>query len=51
YQSYVRALLLDRIAAIENLHRKYQVTAQSIIAKREQEANKLAGFMKELGYE
>lgn len=51
YQSYVRALLLDRIAAIENLHRKYQVTAKSIIAKREQEANKLAGFMKELGYE
>ncbi|HDY8066845.1 restriction endonuclease subunit S [Vibrio vulnificus] len=51
YQSYVRALLLDRIAAIENLHRKYQVTAKSIIAKREHEANKLAGFMKELGYE
>lgn len=51
YQSYVRALLLDRIAAIENLHRKYQVTAKSIIAKREQEANKLASFMKELGYE
>lgn len=51
YQSYVRALLLDRIAAIENLHSKYQVTAKSIIAKREQEASKLAGFMKELGYE
>lgn len=51
YQSYVRALLLDRIAAIENLHRKYQVTAKSIIAKREQEASKLAGYMKELGYE
>lgn len=51
YQSYVRALLLDRIAAIENLHRKYQVTAKSIITKREQEASKLAGFMKELGYE
>ncbi|WJG09399.1 N-6 DNA methylase [Aliiglaciecola sp. LCG003] len=51
YQNYVRALLLDRIAAIENLHRKYQVTAKSIIAKREQEASKLAGFMKELGYE
>ncbi|EOX3389932.1 type I restriction-modification system subunit M [Vibrio cholerae] len=51
YQSYVRALLLDRIAAIENLHRKYQITAKSIIAKREQEASKLAGFMKELGYE
>lgn len=51
YQSYVRVLLLDRIAAIENLHRKYQVTAKSIIAKREQEACKLAGFMKELGYE
>ncbi|TXY47524.1 type I restriction-modification system subunit M [Vibrio mimicus] len=51
YHSYVRALLLDRIAAIENLHRKYQVTAKSIIAKREQEASKLAGFMKELGYE
>ncbi|EKO3958175.1 type I restriction-modification system subunit M [Vibrio fluvialis] len=51
YQSYVRALLLDRIAAIENLHRKYQVTAKSIIAKRDQEARKLAGFMKELGYE
>ncbi|WP_087019681.1 type I restriction-modification system subunit M [Thaumasiovibrio subtropicus] len=51
YQNYVRALLLDRIAAIENLHRKYQVTAKSIITKRELEASKLAGFMKELGYE
>ncbi|WP_373958290.1 type I restriction-modification system subunit M [Vibrio gigantis] len=51
YQSYVRALLLDRISAIENLHRKYQVTANSIITKRDQEASKLAGFMKELGYE
>ncbi|ALZ77325.1 N-6 DNA methylase [Rheinheimera sp. F8] len=51
YQSYVRALLLDRIAAIENLHRKYQVTAKGIITKREQEASKLADFMKELGYE
>lgn len=51
YQSYVRALLLDRIAPIEKLHRKYQVTAKSIISKREHEASKLAGFMKELGYE
>ncbi|WP_318510505.1 type I restriction-modification system subunit M [Photobacterium leiognathi] len=51
YQSYVRALLFGRIAAIENLHRKYLVTAKSIIAKREHEASKLAGFMKELGYE
>ncbi|EOV0850564.1 type I restriction-modification system subunit M [Vibrio parahaemolyticus] len=51
YQSYVRALLLDRIAAIENLHLKYQVTAKSIITKRDLEASRLAGFMKELGYE
>jgi type I restriction enzyme M protein len=51
YQSYVRALLLERIAAIENLHRKYKVTAKDIIARREQEASKLAGFMSELGYE
>ncbi|MEW6984313.1 N-6 DNA methylase [Colwelliaceae bacterium 6471] len=51
YQSYVRALLLDRITAIKNLHRKYQVTAKNIIAKRELEASKLAGFMMELGYE
>ncbi|MBD2815312.1 SAM-dependent DNA methyltransferase [Xenorhabdus sp. Flor] len=51
YHSYVRALLLERIAAIENLHRKYKVTAKSIITQRDLEAAKLADFMKELGYE
>lgn len=51
YQNYVRALLLERIATIENLHRKYQINAKSIIAMREQEAKKLASYMVELGYE
>jgi type I restriction enzyme M protein len=51
YQSYVRALLLGRIKAVENLHKKYMVTAKAIVEKRTAEAEKLAGFMKELGYE
>lgn len=51
YQNYVHTLLLERISAIENLHRKYQVTATNIITMRDQEAKKLASYMVELGYE
>lgn len=51
YQGYVRSLLLVRIAAIENLHRKYQVTAKAITKLRDQAAQQLADYLKELGYE
>ncbi|WP_324047224.1 N-6 DNA methylase [Aeromonas caviae] len=51
YQGYVRALLLGRIAAVENLHRKYQVTAKAITDQRNEAAHKLAGYLEELGYE
>ncbi|ATU98061.1 N-6 DNA methylase [Aeromonas mytilicola] len=51
YQGYVRTLLLGRIAAIENLHRKYQVTAKTITDQRNEAAQKLAKYLKELGYE
>lgn len=51
YQSYIRVLLLGRIHAVENLHKKYVVTVKAIVNKRDEEAEKLAGFMLELGYE
>ena len=51
YQSYIRTLLLGRIYALENLHNKYVVTVKATVEKRTAEAEKLAGFMAELGYE
>ncbi|WP_429154019.1 N-6 DNA methylase [Aeromonas media] len=51
YQSYLRTLLFARITTIENLHRKYQVTAKSINEQRNQVAQLLATYLMELGYE
>lgn len=38
------------VAALENLHRKYAVTAKQIEAQRDVVAQRLAGFLAELGY-
>jgi len=39
------------LAALENLHAKYAVTAKDIEAKRDTVATKLKGLLEELGYE
>jgi type I restriction enzyme M protein len=51
YDAYLRADSRACLAALENLHAKYAVTAQAIKAKRDAEAAKLKSFLKELGYE
>ena len=51
YEGYLRADQRTCLAALENLHAKYAVTAKAIEAKRDAEAAKLKEFLKELGYE
>jgi type I restriction enzyme M protein len=51
YEAYLRADQRACLAALENLHAKYAITAKQIEAKRDEEAKKLKGFLKELGYE
>ena len=51
YEGYLRADQRACLAALENLHAKYAVTAKSIEAKRDTEAAKLKKFLAELGYE
>lgn len=51
YESYLRADQRACLAALENLHAKYAVTAKAIEAKRDMEAAKLRTFLTELGYE
>ncbi|MBZ0256536.1 restriction endonuclease subunit S, partial [bacterium] len=51
YEGYLRAEQRACIAALENLHGKYAVTAKQIEAKRDEAAAKLKGFLVELGYE
>lgn len=51
YEGYLRADQRTCIAALENLHGKYAVTAKQIEAKRDEAAAKLKGFLVELGYE
>ena len=51
YEGYLRADQRACIAALENLHGKYAVTAKQIEAKRDEAAAKLKGFLVELGYE
>lgn len=48
---YLRADQRACVAALENLHGKYAVTAKQIEAKRDEAAVKLKGFLVELGYE
>ena len=50
YESYLRADQRACLAAIENLHAKYAVTAEDIEKRRDEAAAKLKGFLGELGY-
>jgi type I restriction enzyme M protein len=51
YEGYLRADQRACLAALENLHAKYAVTAKAIEAKRDAEAARLKAFLVELGYE
>ena len=50
YESYLRADQRACLAAIENLHAKYAVTAGDIEGKRDAAARKLNAFLERLGY-
>jgi type I restriction enzyme M protein len=50
YQDYLRADQRAVLAALENLHAKYAVTARTIEAQRDAAATKLKAFFGELGY-
>ena len=51
YRHYLRADQRACLGAIENLWRKYAVTAKQIEAERDAAAAALQGFLVELGYE
>ena len=51
YESYLRADQRACLAALENLHTKYAVTASDIEQRRNAAAARLKGFLEELGYE
>ena len=51
YQHYLRADQRACVAAVENLWRKYAVTARQIEAQRDAAAEQLQSFLAELGYE
>ena len=51
YEGYLRADQRACLAALENLWRKYAVTAKTIEASRDAEAAKLKAFFVQLGYE
>jgi len=51
YAGYLRADQRACLAALENLHDKYAVTAKAIEAQRDAAAAKLKTFLEELGYE
>lgn len=50
YEGYLRADRRGCLAALENLHAKYAVTAKAIEGKRDAASAKLATFLLELGY-
>lgn len=51
YEGYLKADQRACVAALENLHAKYAVTAKAIEAMRDAEVAKLKQFLVELGYE
>jgi len=51
YEGLLRADQRACLAALENLHAKYAVTAKEIETQRDQAAAKLKAFLEELGYE
>jgi type I restriction enzyme M protein len=50
FDAYLRADQRACVAALENLHAKYAVTANEIEQRRDEAAAKLKGFLSELGY-
>lgn len=50
YESYLRADRRACLAALENLHVKYAITAADIEQRRDAATAKLKGFLEELGY-
>jgi type I restriction enzyme M protein len=50
YESYLRADQRACLAALENLHAKYAITAEDIETRRDAAAKKLVRFLEELGY-
>lgn len=50
YESYLRADQRACLAALENLHAKYAVTATDIEQRRDAAMAKLKGFLEQLGY-
>lgn len=50
FDGYLRQHQRALIAAVENLHGKYAVTAQRILDERDREAKRLDEFLGELGY-
>ena len=50
YESYLRAYQRTCLAALENLHAKYAVTATGIEQRRNSATAKLKGFLVELDY-
>ena len=50
YRTYLRADQRACVAAVENLWRKYAVTAEQIEEERDRAAGELQGFLRELGY-
>jgi len=50
YESYLRAHQRACLAALQNFHAKYAVTAGEIEQRRDAAAAKLKGFLQELGY-
>ena len=50
YEAYLRADQRACLAALENLHAKYAVTAAEIEQRREAATARLKGFLGELGY-
>ncbi len=51
YEGYLSADQRECLAALENLHAKYAVTAKEIESQRDTEVSKLKVFLTELGYE
>jgi type I restriction enzyme M protein len=51
YKGYLQAGQRACVAALENLHNKYSVTAKVIEVRRNANATKLKAFLVELGYE
>ena len=51
YRQYLRADQRACVAAIENLWRKYAVTAKQLEAERDRAAAEFEGYLVELGYE